>query len=109
MHCTRSQLWTGLLAIALLTGAPGISFGQANTAPVGGADDILPSDNNPTNSSGSGTNNRNRCRGVDCLRLGEKEELYWLCSTLAANGFEVDDKALCTDIGKWKAAQLGGQ
>jgi hypothetical protein len=93
---------------------PAASFGQANPAPVGGPDEILPPDNNsasedPTTAPDGSNSRRNRCTGVDCLRFGEKEELYWLCSTLAQQGFQVDDKALCTAIGNWKAAQLGGQ
>lgn len=110
MQCTRSQIRAGLLACLLLASDPGLSFGQANPAPVGGPDEVLPlgSDALP-NSNEAGTGRRNRCAGIDCLRFGEKEELYWLCSTLAKQGFQVDDKALCTAIGNWKAAQLGEQ
>lgn len=111
MQCTRSQLCTGILAAALLVAWPQASFGQATPAPVGEPGQILPPDNDNTNANvdEGGTNRRNRCVGIDCLRFGEKEELYWLCSTLAQQGFQVDDKALCTAIGNWKAAQLGGQ
>jgi hypothetical protein len=114
MHCTRSRLRTILLAFALVTAMPESSFAQANPAPVGGPDEILPPNTNPAaedpvTTIEGGNSRRNRCAGIDCLRFGEKEELFWLCSTLAQQGFQVDDKALCTAIGNWKAAQLGGQ
>lgn len=110
MLCTRLQLAAGWLAFGLLMSSSAPSLGQATPAPIGGADEILPTGNGAnTNADQAGTNRPNRCVGIACLRLGEKEELYWLCSTLAEQGIAVDDKALCTDIGQWKAAQqLGG-
>lgn len=99
MQCTRSQIRAGLLACLLLASDPGLSFGQANPAPVGGPDEVLPlgSDASP-NSNEAGTGRRNSCAGIDCLRFGEKEELYAVLDP-GQTGLPVDDKALCTAIG----------